>query len=547
MSFFLPQAAVDQHVAILGKTGSGKTSTGKLLVEHVVASGARVCVLDPIKSDWWGLISSADGRRAGLPFDILGGPRGHVPLHSASGRAIGEIVATGQLPLSIIDMADFEPGGQAKFFVDFAPALLRKMRGVVYVVIEEAHLFAPKERSGIGAENMSIHWAKTLATAGRSKGLRFIILTQRTQALHNAVLGSCDTLIAHRLTAPADQLPVLKWLQANVSPEVAKEISGSLASLQKGEAWICSGEAQLFERRQFGRIKTYDNTATPTGDGNAHEVKSAPINQDKLRSIIGEAVKEAEANDPKLLRRKIAELERALRERPAATKEVERLVETPAIRDDQIDMMRDVAASIARYCQTVVEVANGLKDGLDRVVQSRRAVPVSNQRPAVSNKPAPASRLSAPSSSPAGGLTGPQQAILDTVLMLNTRGIQASRDTVARWLAIHPNGGSYGTNLGFLRSNGYLEGFHLTELGLATARISITGLEGALAALPDEPKRKIVRTVVEHGQPLTRDELAERLGIHPNGGSYGTNLGWLRTMGIITERGPIAATEGLFR
>jgi hypothetical protein len=158
----------------VGKTGSGKTSTAKLAIEQVVAEGARVCILDPIKSDWWGLTSSADGKRPGLPFHILGGPRGHVPLHASAGKAIGEIVANGALPLSIIDMADFEPGGQAKFFTDFAPTLLRKMRGVVYLVIEEAHLFAPKERSGIGAENLSIHWAKTLATAGRSKGIRLM-------------------------------------------------------------------------------------------------------------------------------------------------------------------------------------------------------------------------------------------------------------------------------------------------------------------------------------------------------------------------------------
>lgn len=125
----LPPAALAQHSAVLGKTGSGKTSTTKLLIEQVVADGARVCILDPIKSDWWGLTSSADGRRAGLPFHILGGPRGHVPLHAAAGKAIGEIVASGQLPLSIIDMADFAAGGLQKFFVDFAPTLLRRMRG----------------------------------------------------------------------------------------------------------------------------------------------------------------------------------------------------------------------------------------------------------------------------------------------------------------------------------------------------------------------------------------------------------------------------------
>ncbi|MGY4224430.1 DNA helicase HerA-like ATPase [Bradyrhizobium sp. USDA 4503] len=204
MTFVFPRAVLEQHTAFLGKTGSGKTSTAKLAVEQILAANpsARVCVLDPIKSDWWGMTSSAKGQRAGLPFYILGGPRGHVALHDSAGKAIGELVATGDLPLSIIDMADFNAGGLQKFFNDFAPALMKRMRGVVYLVIEEAHEFAPKERAGIGAENLAIHNAKKLATAGRSKGIRLMVVTQRTQALHNAVLGSCDTMIAHRLTAP---------------------------------------------------------------------------------------------------------------------------------------------------------------------------------------------------------------------------------------------------------------------------------------------------------------------------------------------------------
>jgi hypothetical protein len=37
------------------------------------------------------------------------------------------------------------------------------------------------------------------------------------------------------------------------------------------------------------------------------------------------------------------------------------------------------------------------------------------------------------------------------------------------------------------------------------------------------------------------------LAVKRAGGSYGANLGWLRTMGLITERGPITVTEGLYR
>jgi hypothetical protein len=74
----IPDAVLLAHTAVLGKTASGKTSTAKRAVEQL--DGFRVCVLDPIKSDWWGITSSADGCRSGLPFTILGGPHGHLPL-----------------------------------------------------------------------------------------------------------------------------------------------------------------------------------------------------------------------------------------------------------------------------------------------------------------------------------------------------------------------------------------------------------------------------------------------------------------------------------
>src|SRR3954469_14003253 len=103
----IPDAALTQHIAILGKTGAGKTSTEKLTVEQVVADGFRVCVLDTVKSDWWGITSSAGGKKPGLPFKIPGGPFGPVPLHSSAGGVSGPLGGSGKLRLSIIDMADF--------------------------------------------------------------------------------------------------------------------------------------------------------------------------------------------------------------------------------------------------------------------------------------------------------------------------------------------------------------------------------------------------------------------------------------------------------
>src|SRR4051812_20376298 len=131
----IPSAVLLQHLGILGKTGRGKTTTAKGCVEQVYDEGARVCILDPIKSDWWGITSSADGKRAGLPFYILGGDHGHLPLASSSGKAIADLVARGQLRHTVIDMANFEPGGQMRWFADFAPRLMQRMKGVLYLVM----------------------------------------------------------------------------------------------------------------------------------------------------------------------------------------------------------------------------------------------------------------------------------------------------------------------------------------------------------------------------------------------------------------------------
>ena len=309
-TFPIPDVVLEDHVAILGKTGSGKTSTEKLIIERVVAQGYRVCILDPVKSDWWGLTSSSDGKSPALPFTILGGPHGHAALHSSAGKVVGQLVGSGKLRHSIIDMADFEAGGLQKFFVEFAQSLLRSINGIVYLVIEEAHEFAPKERAGFGSENMALHLAKKLATAGRSKGLRLIVATQRVQSLHNAVLGSCETLIAHRLNTPADQEPVLKWLKVNGSKKDNALVAESLSSLPKGTGWVCSGQAKMFEKIAFPKFQTYDNTATPTKEGKRHdvEIRTAAVDVEQLKAILGDAVEDAKANDPKALKAEIAKL-----------------------------------------------------------------------------------------------------------------------------------------------------------------------------------------------------------------------------------------------
>lgn len=566
MTFVFPRAVLEQHTAFLGKTGSGKTSTAKLAVEQILAANpaARVCVLDPIKSDWWGMTSSADGQRPGLPFYILGGPRGHVALHDSAGKAIGELVATGDLPLSIIDMADFNAGGLQKFFNDFAPALMKRMRGVVYLVIEEAHEFAPKERAGIGAENLAIHNAKKLATAGRSKGIRLMVVTQRTQALHNAVLGSCDTMIAHRLTAPADQDPVKKWLKSNVDKATFERVASSLASLKTGSGWMCSGEAQVADLVQFPKISSYDNSATPT-DGDAElQVQTAPVDRDRLRTIIGDAVKLAEESDVPGLRAQIARLESQLGAAAGAGPQAIAAARQEGFERARREASLDLAGRIGHLGREFQAALHELETRLigsltnirievvDTFAQKSEAAAVPSS-PA--RAPVPAPKPQAPNAT--GNLPGPQQRILNSLATWAKMGHDSPGNAQVAWLAGYsPSSSSYANPRSALKTAGLIEYprpdcLAITPTGRAAANpFKLTGslLDFVLSNLGGPESRILGAIAAHYPKAIPNEKAAEGARYSATSSSYANPRSALRTKDLITypEKDHVRAADWLF-
>jgi len=588
--FPIPEAALGQHIAVIAKTGAGKTIATKDIVEHVVAQGHRVCILDTVKSDWWGMTSSADGKRAGLPFHILGGPRGHVPLHESAGKAIGELVASGALPLSIIDMADFKPGGPMQFFADFAPALFKKVRGVVYLVIEEAHELAPKERVGFGHENLSVHWAKKIATGSRSKGIRMIVATQRVQALHNAVLGSCDTLIAMRLTAPADQEPIQKWLKANVAKSEKKtiaEIEDELSSLPTGSGWVCSGEAKFFEKVAFPMIKTFDNSATPDGKTAEVHVKTAPVDQDKLRSIIGEAVKEAEANDPKALKAEVTRLTAELAKKPAAAApagaapkdEATALKKRDAAFQLGIKQGRESAypegwldGERVGFTRGVASAHNEMKAALGTIAAVSYVVGTPPKRipkagetfvaPATTQAPAPRTigpmKIVLPARSAASGsLPGPQQRIVNSLATWSNMGHDRPTNAQVAWLARYsPSSTSYTNPRSALNSAGLIEYPAPDCVSLTTAGGEVaspidlggTLLDFVVSQLPGPERRILESAAARYPEAASNEDVALGANYSASSTSYTNPRSALKTKDLITypSNGMVRAADWLF-
>src|SRR5690606_13171256 len=113
MKNFLPQEALERHIAILGKTGSGKSNTAKVIAERLMAAGERVCAIDPTGT-WWGVRLAQDGKRASkFKPVIFGGNHADIQITGDHGAAIAEAIATSSTS-AIIDTRLLTVGARTK-------------------------------------------------------------------------------------------------------------------------------------------------------------------------------------------------------------------------------------------------------------------------------------------------------------------------------------------------------------------------------------------------------------------------------------------------
>lgn len=306
----IPAKALEQHIAVLGKTGSGKSYAIRgAAVEPLLDDGARVCIIDPTGA-WHGLRSSANGTRAGYPVVIFGGSHADLPLGGAHGEAIAEVIGQSSTP-SILDTSLMKVSERTRFFADFADAIMRKNKGPLHLVIDEAHMFMPQGRVADPQSGMMLAAGNNLISGGRSRGLRVIMITQRPAKLHKDSLTQAETLIALRLIAPQDRAAVEAWIEDNASEAKAREIISSLATLKTGQGWIWAPELSVLERVTFPKIKTFDSGRAPDGSEPAAKVL-APIDRDAIAAKLTAVSATALADDPKALRKEIADLRRQL-------------------------------------------------------------------------------------------------------------------------------------------------------------------------------------------------------------------------------------------
>ncbi len=315
-NFLLPLDIATQAMAVHGVRGRGKTVTVTVLVEELLDNGIQVVVIDPTDV-WWGLKSSRSGARAGYPVVILGGHHGDIPLQSTSGSVIADFAVDHGASM-ILSLRHLRKGEQRRFVTEFAEQLFHRKgevqhRTPLFLAIDEASQFVPQRVMGDQARMVGA--IQDIVRLGRSAGLGCALIDQRPATVNKDVLTQIELLVCHAVTSPQDRKALLEWVSQKDSAGHQEEFLEHLASMPTGEAWFWLPIADVFERVKVRMRRTFDSSKTPDiGKQPEAPRKQAEVDLDALRESMESTIAEAEANDPKILKKRIAELGAAIRE-----------------------------------------------------------------------------------------------------------------------------------------------------------------------------------------------------------------------------------------
>lgn len=564
----LPIEAVTQTFAILAVRGVGKTHTASVMAEEMLKRRQPICVYDPTGA-WWGLKASADGKSPGFPVYVFGGEHADVPLEETAGETIATAIVEQRIP-AILDVSLLRKGARTRFMTDFLETLYHKNREPLHLFADEAHTLAPLQTNKQPDIARCLGAMEDIILQGRRRGLGVTVISQRPALLNTNIRSLCEVLIAMRIIGPHDRKAVMEWIEAHGTPEQAKELLASLPHLAIGEGWVWSpGWLDLFVRTKFRRRETFDSSATPkAGERPVTPKELAAIDVEKLGNAIRKTVEDKKANDPSNLKREIADLRKQLAAAPA--KAEVKTVEKPVVTDKQVKEVEDIVTRLEKEGKRRIEAAEAWMESGRQLVETGRkfaeALRAAGSQPAARTafvaRPVATARLVVPSRAPhaagvtADGVSPAQQKILNSLAWWSVIGVDVVEKQCAAVMAGYTVNGHFNNVVGSLRTAGLIDyptggAVSLTDAGrqAATFPESPGTLEDVHRAWREKlspAQWKIVEAVMAaHPREMDKEEVAAAAGYTVNG-HFNNVLGSLRTLGVITKRGLIGATELLY-
>jgi hypothetical protein len=312
--FALPIEAVTESIGIIAKRRAGKSTTARRLTEQLYHAKQHVVVVDP-KGDWHGLLYARDGKRPGLPFIVLGGEHGHVPLEMNSGEVVARLVVEDRVNV-ILDLSRFRKNDVPVFMTPFLESLYRlkaqeQYRTAMMLIIDEADAIAPQKPDRTGQALMAAA-LEDIVRRGGQRGIGCTMITQRASVLSKNVLTQIGILIILRTIAPQDLRAMDDWISAHGTDDERTAVMTALPTMAPGEAYVWApgwpdGHG-IFARVQMLLPETFDSSSTPRAGVKASAPKhAATVDLGALQARMAATIAHAKENDPRELKQALAE------------------------------------------------------------------------------------------------------------------------------------------------------------------------------------------------------------------------------------------------
>lgn len=558
----LPADAVTQTLACIGRKGAGKTYLASMLAEQMLDLGAQVVILDPV-GNWFGLRVAADGKGKGKDIFIAGGEHGDVPTLPEAGARFARLVVEKNVSM-VLDVSGFRQGERKRFAADFAEEffhLKKTQRSAVHLFVEEAQLFVPQR---CGPEEARMLGAfENIIRLGRNYGVGATLISQRPQSVNKEVLSQVECLCVLQVNGSHERKALEEWVQ---EAGADRKLVGELPGLARGEGYVWSPSwLRVFERVRFAKKTTFDASATPEVGRATKTALLTAVDVEALKADLQSVIASAEKGDPKLLRRKIAELERAASQIvPRDSEETNRrLAEAEA---SVLKLTQSLSEAHAR-CQTLQGYVSAMQKIQVAAETMRPLEPVVAPAPpatgsAAREKILRESRMLSNRFSPVrvkvesnGHLRAGARRMLACLCQWFPSGRTESQ--VAAQVQMKKTSGTWSAYKSDLRGGGYVE-IRGDGLWYATE----TGREYLGADIPETPTstdevvalwstklrkgaREMLDVLVNHkGRAVYREQLGVAVGLEPSSGTFSAYLSDLKQAGLIlVDRDGVRANE----
>lgn len=573
--------AITQKYGFIGRSGSGKSYAAMKLAELFLDHGGQIIALDWV-GIWWSLRLAKGGKAPGFEHVyIFGGEHADVDLRPESGALMADLVVDKHISV-ILDVMHFRKAERTRFATAFAEQFFHRKktaRTACHLFIEEAQAYLPQMVRGEEARMVGVF--EDIGKVGRNYGIGNSLISQRPQAINKDVLNQVEVLLAFQTNGPQERKAIAGWTAENTDAGAA--MVQELPKLRVGDALVWSPQwLRVAKRVHIAPRTTYDASSTPTQQAKSIQPKRlAKADLEQLGEQITATIEKAKADDPRELRKQIAELKSQVAKAGnnisapghAEPKVIEKLV----LKDGQLaraeGIVNAIQHEIARHEAAVtgrLDLLRELTQEIAGAIASTRATiptPRYDREQGITDATAREIRRAGPATARS---TRPASPVVVGDVKLNRLAERKILQVLAQFdsrstkqLAIQSGyamgGGGFRGAISKLRTLGLITGNGNSLEITAEGRAAI----GDVDPLPTGPalvgywmqqfnrlaEREVLRVLVDaYPTSLAPETIASRTEppYEPNGGGFRGAVSKLRTLGLIEGRGELRATDDLF-